>query len=319
MFRKNLVIWGAICAIAVGASVMLFFMTDKQEEKITPPEKKAEEIKQELPKVEPKRLPVPKEVKTSPKRADLYNETSLPLSAIFEISKLPADVQKIIKNTFDSANNIYMVKNTGKKVFVLSENPDDNRHGLDMTEINLADMSVKKSNLSSQDAGDTEHDKWDYDINSDVKRPVKHAKFDTDGDLEYTEYWNYSDNEPIKYEMKDSNDKVVSIKKETIDNNTDMRLEHLFYDDDGNTKMNISVSYEGPEIKRFTYYNSENPDDSVSVFSEYENGVKIREKVYTSDYKLKNVYAVNYNDNGEKTDITLLDSENNEVDKILSK
>lgn len=322
MFRKNMVVLSSVFAIAVGASVLLFFMTDKEEKTSIQPINIKEEVKQEVSKVEPKKIKPKEEVKNLPKKADLYNNISgsqLPLNAIFELSKLPADIQKIIKDSLEFDNSIYMVRNDGQNVFILFENAEDSRHGLGVMEINLTDRSIKKSNIGYQDKDDTMYDVWDYDKNSELKRPVKHKKFDKDGTLEYSECWNYSDKEPVKYEMKDANSKVISIKKETIDNDTDLRLEHLFYDEDGNTKMNISVSYEGPEIKRFTYYNSEAPEESLSVFSEYENGVKIREKVYSSEYKLKNIYAVNYNNDGDKTDITIFDSENNEVDKVISK
>ena len=79
--------------------------------------------------------------------------------------------------------------------------------------------------------------------------------------------------------MKDGNNKPISIKKENLDNENSLRVEHLIYDKDGNTKVNVSASFEGADIKRFTYYNADKPDESASVFSEYLDGMKVKETV----------------------------------------
>ena len=117
--------------------------------------------------------------------------------------------------------------------------------------------------------------------------------------------------------MKNGEGKILSIKKETPDGDTKIRSEHLVYDEDGNTRVNVSASYEGPDITRFTYYNSENPQDGVTLMSEYNGGLKTKETVYSSDYKLQNTYNAGYKD-GERVTIKVLDSSNNKVEEIIS-
>ena len=134
--------------------------------------------------------------------------------------------------------------------------------------------------------------------------------------MEFVETWNYDDSEPIKYEMKDSNGKVISLRKETLENGTDLRVEHLLYDKDGKTRINVSATYEGEDIKRFTYYNADKLNESGSIFSDYSNGYKTKETVYTSDLKVKNSYTSEYKDDS-RTDIIKWDNKNKEVHKYL--
>ena len=110
----------------------------------------------------------------------------------------------------------------------------------------------------------------------------------------------------------------MSIKKETPEGDMGLRLEHIVYDKDGNTKINLSAAYDGADIKRVTYYNADKPDESSTIISDYTDGQKVKETVYTPDLKIKNVYKANYVE-GEMTDITVLDNNNEEVEKILTK
>ncbi len=141
-------------------------------------------------------------------------------------------------------------------------------------------------------------------------------KYDAEGDLEFIETWNYDESNPVKYEMKDANDNVISMRKEELKDGTDLRVEHLVYDKNGNTKVNLTTSYEGADIKRFTYYNADKPQESGSLFCEYENGQRIKETVLNSELKVKNVYNVKYKDD-IKESITVLDSDNKEVLKYI--
>lgn len=186
------------------------------------------------------------------------------------------------------------------------------RHDVKFIEINKE--GVRKITSIGQEVSDEDGD-WEF--NEDSGLPLKHIKYDEDGDIEYTEIWNYSDEEPVKYEMKNGEGKILSIKKETPDGDTKIRSEHLVYDEDGNTRVNVSASYEGPDITRFTYYNSENPQDGVTLMSEYNDGLKTKETVYSSDYKLQNTYNAGYKD-GERVTIKVLDSSNNKVEEIIS-
>lgn len=51
--------------------------------------------------------------------------------------------------------------------------------------------------------------------------------------------------------------------------------------------------------------------------SEYNDGLKTKETVYSSDYKLQNTYNAGYKD-GERVTIKVLDSSNNKVEEIIS-
>ena len=254
-------------------------------------------------------------------KTDLYKgvpDSLLPLSAISEIASLNGHVHKTIKELVDNSTGVLYAKCSGNKLVMVVENPDDNRHGLEFVEIS-ADGKHEKIGflLSKYSEGNTDEDFWEYDVSEDVKRPTKHTKYNSDGDVEFVETWNYSSDEPIKYELKNKDDKVISLVKETIDENNSMRQEHLIYDKDGKTKINLTVNYDGADLTRFTYYNADKPNESGSVISEYKDGIKTKETVYTSDYKVKNVYEPEYK-NGEREGIKVFDNENKEVKTLLS-
>ena len=116
--------------------------------------------------------------------------------------------------------------------------------------------------------------------------------------------------------MKDSEGKVISIRKETLNNGTDLRIEHLIYDKDGNTKINVSTTFEDADIKRFTYYNADKTNESCSIFSDYTDGQKTKETVYTSDLKVKNTYSSDYKD-GNRENIIIYDNKNHELKKLI--
>ena len=118
--------------------------------------------------------------------------------------------------------------------------------------------------------------------------------------------------------MKNSKNKLVSILKEITENDTNYRREHIFYSDDGIVEMSVSANYDGANVSRFTYYNLLSADDSIIIMSEFdENGNKIKENVYNSDYQLLKVIKVEL-ENGIRKEISVYDNEHKLLDRINS-
>ena len=251
------------------------------------------------------------------KHTNLYNDLSssaLPLSAITELSDLPDNI-KVLVNDISKTGNIYMLQKHHDKLTVISDNTDNIRHGIEFTEISIKNGHQTKTTLGYNDKmTDSQNDIWEYVQETGL--PQRHTKYNSEGDMDFVEVWNYDSNNPVKYEMKDAAGKVISIRKETLNNGTDLRVENLLYDKDGNTLINVSATYDGDDIKRFTYYNADKIGESGSIFSEYSDGQKIKETVYTSDLKVKNTYTSDYED-GYRKDVIIWDSNNNEVTKYL--
>ena len=249
---------------------------------------------------------------------NMYNDipsSALPLSAISLISECSDDVQSSILKIAET-NNIYMIQPKKNKLLVISDNPSNIRHSVEFTEISINNSQQIKTTFGYNDKiKDSDNEKWEY---NDLKQPTKHTKYNKDGDIEFVEVWNYDSNEPIKYEMKDAEGKVISLRKETLENGTDLRIEHLLYDKNGKTQMNVSATFEGEDLKRFTYYNADKPNESGSIFSDYSNGLKTKETVYTTDLKVKNSYTSDYKDDNREN-IIKWDNKNQEVRKYLPK
>ncbi len=321
---KKKVIGGIIIGV-IAAACLTALITSKEtkEEDKTLPQKDVKQIEKSEPKQIKKVAPQKNEqkIKDNKIKSDLYKgvpDSLLPLSAISEIASLNGNLHKTIKELVDNSTGVLYAKRNGNKLLMVVENPDDNRHGLEFIEIS-ADGKHEKIGflLSKYSEGNTDDDLWEYETEEEVKRPVKHTKFNSDGEVEFVETWNYSSDEPIKYELKNKEDKVISLVKETIDENNSMRQEHLIYDKDGKTKLNLTVNYDGADLTRFTYYNADKQEESGSLFSEFKDGIKTKETVYTSDYKVKNVYVPKYKDN-ERSEIQVLDNENQEVKSIIA-
>ena len=66
-----------------------------------------------------------------------------------------------------------------------------------------------------------------------------------------------------------------------------------------------------------TFFNSHDSIDSMSIMSEYENGVKVKELIFNNEYKLLNTIVSEYKDDERKC-IKIYDSEGNEINKINS-
>lgn len=321
--RKKVIGGIIIGVVAVACLTALMTSKETKEEDKTLPQKDAKQIEKteakQIKKVAPQKNE--QKIKDNKIKSDLYKgvpDSLLPLSAISEIASLNGNLHKTIKELVDNSTGVLYAKRNGNKLLMVVENPDDNRHGLEFIEIS-ADGKHEKIGflLSKYSESNTDDDLWEYETEEEVKRPVKHTKFNSDGEVEFVETWNYSSDEPIKYELKNKEDKVISLVKETIDENNSMRQEHLIYDKDGKTKLNLTVNYDGADLTRFTYYNADKQEESGSLFSEFKDGIKTKETVYTSDYKVKNVYVPKYKDN-ERSEIQVLDNENQEVKSIIA-
>lgn len=250
------------------------------------------------------------------KHADLFNtapSSYIPLSAIAEITNLPENIQVDVNKVINNYNGILMLKRSKGKVIIIAENPENIRHGIDFIEISVPSGHQTVTTLGyNGKMKDAENDIWEYNKN---QLPIKHTKYNKDGYAEFIEVWNYEADNPVKYEMKNADGKTLSMRKETLKDGTDMRIEHLIYDTDGNTKINISTTYEGADIKRFTYYNADKPNDGESIFSEFSDGMKTKEVVYTSDLKVTNTFEAHYKD-GSREELTVLDNCNNKIEDI---
>ena len=269
--------------------------------------------------------------KAETKKYDLYSETpyDLPLVSIAEISKLPDNIKKVVDSILDSAQGFYYLNVKDEKVFIILQNQialtnTYPRHNLQFVEIDkdgvvtshiagYVGVDGEVENIVSQ----KKLDEWLFDESVEPLRPIKHTAYDEKGKVKFIETWNYDNEEPVKYQMKDSNKKVVSMLKESQDNDSNLRREHVFYDNEGNTTMSLTVNYEGANISRLTFYNSHDKIDSVSILSEYNDGHKTKELIYNEDYALINIIKAEYVDD-KRVVIEVLDAENNLLAKISS-
>ena len=264
------------------------------------------------------------------KKYDLYSSTlyDLPLFSIVEISKLPQSIKNKVDKILEDSQGFYLLRFDGEKVLIILQNPIINsetfgRHNLQFIEINL------NGKINYHNAGyigvigeleeivKQKNDTWIFDEKSEFRRPVKHIAYDEKKKVKFTEIWNYDEKEPIKYQMLDSHKKVVSILKEVQETDTNYRKEHIFYDNEGLIKMSLTVNYDGANITRLTFYNSHDSIDSMSIISEFENGLKVKEQIYDEKYQLVNSIYSDYIDDERKC-IRVLDSEGNEINKISS-
>jgi hypothetical protein len=81
--------------------------------------------------------------------------------------------------------------------------------------------------------------------------------------------------------------------------------------------MSLTINYDNANISRFTYYNSLDKDNSVSIISEYADGTKIKEQIYDANYALIRTFIAKYSDS-YRTEIQTLDSEGKMISKISS-
>ncbi len=317
--KKQALAVGFCCIICVACVYFLSDMKQKEEAPAVVAEEKPVVKNESVVK------PVPKQTAAAPKsvsvkKTNLYGtlpNNLLPLSGISLLADLPENIKDKVDNLLDTSQGLYYINQNGDKITIVMETSEEcPRHGIGFVEINTADgeQSVKPLGLEDKNT-DSENDFWKYDEKTNL--PLKHTKYNEDKEVEYVEQWNYSEDEPVKYEMKDGDGKILAIKKEIMEGDAGMRLENIIYDKEGNIKQNVSASYDGADITRFTYYDSEAPQSGTVIMSEYVDGLKTKETVYTSDFKVKNVYKAEYSD-GERKGITVFDSANKEVGKFLA-
>ncbi len=304
-----------VLVLVLAAGLGYYFWPEEKEAEVVIPPK--EEKPAAVPSKPVKTAPQPKQELPS-KKTDLYNtvDKNLPLSAIADLNTLPNEVQKTVKKLLDeSCGGIYYLNSTKDKVVLvvdLTPEGEENavkRHDFNFVEISLADGTILSQNNLEQDS---ETDKWKYD--NDL--PILHKHYNEDKELVYTEIWNYSEDESIKYKKTDKDENVISIRKEVVENGTNLREEHIFYDNEGKMVKNVSFNYDGVDLTRFTYYNSDDTEDSAMLVSEFEDGVKKKETLYSSDYHVKNIYIPEYKD-GQRSEIKIFDKDNSLVETLV--
>lgn len=306
MFNKKVVI--GICGGVVLLSALgyLFFNTSEEEPVQVP------EVQQAQVPPPPVKQVVSKTIEPPVKKTDLYNlsDKNIPLSAIADLADLPVSVRKTVEMLLDTSyNGIYFLNSSSDKITVIlgEEDCEIKRHDINFIEISLADGSILDSNVEDKDS---KYDKWKYKNGL----PLSHTRYNDDKEIVYNETWNYSEDEPIKYKKSDKDGKIISLRKEVIENDINLREEHLFYDNEGRMVKNVSLNYDGTDLTRFTYYNSQ--DDSVMLVSDFEDGVKKKETLYSTDYKVKNIYLPEYKD-GQKSKIKIFDKDNKLVETLV--
>ena len=267
-------------------------------------------------------------LKVPEKKFDLYAETpyDIPLLSIYEISKMPSHIKNTVDEILELSQGFYILKEANDRILVLLQNPvleskTYSRHDLQYVEIYPDGRKVFHNagyaGIEGEISNSVEQieDDWIFDKSTEPYRPLKHIVRDDKGKVSFTEIWNYDSNENIKYQMKDSRNKVVSMLKEIQEGESNYRREHIFYDNDGKTAMSITINYDGANISRFTYYNAHDTIDSISIISEYTDGLKTRELVYDEDYQLVNTYESIYTD-GIRKGLRVLDADGNEIAKL---
>lgn len=262
------------------------------------------------------------------KKFDLYSETpyELPLLSIVEISKLPQNVKKVVDEILEQSQGFYYLRKSKDKVLIILQNPVKltdtySRHDLQYAEIDMEGKVVYHSAGYCGIDGETDNavkvkqDVWLFDETTEPFRPIKHIVYNEKGKVKFTECWNYDEKEPIKYQMKNGSKKVLSLLKESQSGDSNYRKEHIFYDNDGNTIMSLTINYEGANISRINYYNSHDLIDSAIIITEYSDGLKIKEQIYNEDYELEQTLTSEYID-GVRKNIKVFDVEDKQIDEI---
>lgn len=260
---------------------------------------------------------------------DLYSASTydLPLFSILEISKMPVKIKQTVDKLLEQAQGFYLLKSEQDKYLVILQNPvqvSDTypRHELQIVEI-MKDGSINYhstgyAGVDGETANElSENSAWEFDDSVEPSRPLKHSLYDEKGKVKFIETWNYSEDEPIKYLMKNGDKKTISLLKETHDNDSNYRREHIFYDNEGKILMSLTVNYEAANISRLTFYNSHDLVDSMTIINEFTDGFKTKEMIYNEDYELVYIVKSNYED-GIRKEIILCDPTGEELEKISS-
>lgn len=318
MVAKKIVV-GISCAALISAVSFVFLLNPKEQTK-TPKETIKKNVQQKA---------VMQQVKKTKNIADMYTSTvyDLPLFSIIEISTMPKALKEAVDKALEEAQGFYSLKynKDEQKVFIILQNQlsiTDSfpRHNLEFMELylNSEDGKVLKNMYSPAYLGQGNEsffatysvhgpeEAWEMDTKSPVTRPLKHTFFDQKGKVKHQEIWNYDESKEVKYQFKSGNKKVISILKEYKQGEVGLRKEHLFYDTEGNLMLSLSINYEGANITRVMYYDKHNLDESLSIITHYTDGLKTKEEIFGSDYKLINTVEAEYVD-GERQKIKLLD------------
>lgn len=261
-------------------------------------------------------------------KADLYTNYTgyLPFVSVVEIANLPDARKQKIDAILELSQGCYYLKAVHDgKIFIILQNPvmyganKFVRHNMQIAEIEPNGTVTYKNLGFSGEENEVENailpqknEEWVFDESIEPVRPLKHVVYDKKKKVLYSEMWNYDSSESIKYEMKDSEDKTVSIMKEIVNGENEYRQEHVFYDESGNVLRSITINYDGANIKWFTYYDSKNPERSVTIESEYGDGNKVAEYIYNQNYKLTESFKADYN-NGDLRGLRVFDSDNKEI------
>lgn len=281
-------------------------------------------VQQETPQKEVIRAP--KVVaKKQPKKINLYKsfeDRNVPLSAVVQISALPQNIREIINKQITDSE-VYYLGAVKDKVIILKEalNEEDRftRHDFEIVSVSIPDGKIQKETKfpSKMSNEDSKTEVWQYEVlEGDMVVPSTHTSLNEDGSVKTIENWFYGDDD-LKYKVTNGEGKTLSLRKTTKSKDGNWRDEHIFYTDDGQTALNVSFVYENNQIARLTYYDSTAPETSVTMVNEYDDAEKTKELLYTSDYKLKNIYTSDYND-GERSEIKVFDKSNNELETFLT-
>ena len=244
------------------------------------------------------------------KNANVYSY--LPLSAIPLLAQQPEYIFGAAEEWLDNSPCLYHVYQKGDTLIMILELSEEcQRHEAGFVCINTINGEQEAVPFGIV-LDDIARSSWKYD--KKTKLPLKHT-FENNSE-KFTEIWNYAPDESVKYILKDGNGHIISMKKETAEGDFTLRREHLLYDENGSVKMNISAVFDGPNLIRFTCYDFGNPERNVIIETEYEDGNRIKETVYSSELSIKNIYRADYKD-GELSGITVLDSVGNPVEKFI--
>lgn len=276
-----------------------------------------------------------KPIETTAQKADLYSDAAYytPFASIAELAEISAETKKKIDHLLEISSGCYFIKQNPetKDIYIFLQNPVTDmseryiRHNLQIAHID------GNGNVSYEDIGYSgeygeisnavtlnKNEEWVFDETIEPNRPMHHVAFDTKNQILYSESWNYDETEPLKYEMKNSAGKTISVMKEYTSGDSEYRQEHIFYDDNGNTVKSITISYDGADIVWFTYYDSNLPDNSITIESVYDNGIKTSEKIYNQAYQLVKSFTPGYT-NGSLTSLKVYNSEGKEINYFTKK
>lgn len=329
MKRKVGVILGA--TVLIVAIVSLFSAKEiKEIEKET--------IKEESQTVQTptKKVVSTKKTKAEPKQEVVIKKANLsdsaegkliPFSAMTETSDLSNNIKNKIESLYEkSPLGLYFLERKKHKIVAIvdkaTEENDSNislpRHEFEIVEISIPNGETKNIKVGLENPINTEtpYDKWEYVTVDGGLLPAKHTHYDIKDEVEYVEHWNYSPEEQVKYKLTDAIGNVISLHKISNDDNG-LRDEHIFYNKDGKTTMNVSTTFKESQLSSFTYYNADKINDSATVLNEFQDGVKTKETVYSDEYKVLNTYVPTY-ENGERKNITVFDGDNKEIDKVIA-